>query len=132
MLNDREDEKAVLKTVEDFLDGIRTRDKEAMLRHILPEGGATLLRDGKPLHMSMRGVIERIEFDAAIVKVETIYDPLIRIDRDIALAWTPYKFFNNDVLHHFGTNIFTLLRRDGRWLISGLADYSCPPQDLSI
>jgi Putative lumazine-binding len=131
MTNDWEDDKAVLNTVESFLDGIRTRDREAMFRHILPEGCATLLRNGKPLHMTLRGVVERIEFDAAIVKVENIHDPVIRIDRDIAMAWTPYQFFYNDMLHHFGTNIFTLLRRDRRWLISGLADYSCSPQDVS-
>jgi hypothetical protein len=126
---DAEDEQAVLKTVQDFLDGIENRDKEAMLRLILPEGGATLLRDDKPLHMSMRGVVERLPFDRDHKRVESIHDPMVRIDRDIAMAWTPYKFFLDDVLHHVGTNIFSLLRRDGRWLISGVADYSRPPED---
>lgn len=130
MQNDRQDEQAILKTIHDFLDGIQTRDREAMLRQVLPDGGATLLRNGEPLHMSMSGVIERIEFDAAIVMIESIHDHTILIDSDIAMAWTPYEFFMNGVLHHLGTNIFTLLRRNGRWLISGVADYSRPPHDV--
>ena len=119
---------AVLKTVEDFLGGIENRDKEAMLQLVLPEGGATLLRNGQPLHMSMRGVVERLEFDPETVKVESIRDPLILVDGDIAMAWTPYEFHIDGRLHHLGTNIFSLLRRDGRWLISGVADYSAPPE----
>jgi len=113
---------AVLKTVQDFLDGIENRDKEAMLRLVLPDGGATLLRDGQPLHMSMRGVVERIPFDPDQVKVESIHDPVVLIDGDIAMAWTPYEFHIDGQLHHVGTNIISLLRRDGRWLISGVAD----------
>ncbi|HVJ51023.1 MAG TPA: nuclear transport factor 2 family protein [Aliidongia sp.] len=126
---DAQDEQAVLKVIQDFLDGIENRDKEAMLRLILPEGGATLLRNGKPLHLSMRGLVDRLPFDRDHKRVESIHDPLIRIDRDIAMAWTPYKFFIDDVLHHEGTNIFNLHRLDGRWLISGAADYSRPPED---
>ncbi|MCX4163610.1 MULTISPECIES: nuclear transport factor 2 family protein [Paraburkholderia] len=130
MQHDRQDEQAALKTIQDFLDGIQARDKEAMLRLVLPDGGATLLRNGQPLHMSMRAVIERIEFDAAIEMIESIHDPLVLIDSDIAMAWTPYEFHMNGALHHLGTNIFTLLRRNGRWLISGVADYSRAPNDV--
>jgi ketosteroid isomerase-like protein len=120
---------AVLKTVQDFLDGIEHRDKEAMLRLVLPDGGATLLRDGQPLHMSMRGVVERLPFDSDRVLVESIHDPVVLIDGDIAMAWTPYEFHIDGQLHHVGTNIISLLRRDGHWLISGVADHSRPPDE---
>jgi hypothetical protein len=118
---------AVLKTVTDFMDGIKNRDKEAMLRLILPDGGATLLRDGQTLHMSMRGLVERIPFDTGKVRVESIHDPVVLIDGDIAMAWTPYEFHVDGQLHHVGTNIISLLRRNGHWLISGVADHSRPP-----
>src|ERR1700744_5095275 len=57
------DEQAVRATVQRFLGGIANRDKEAMLEVVLPDGGATLLRDGQPLYMNLRGVVERIHFD---------------------------------------------------------------------
>lgn len=40
------------------------------------------------------------------------------------MAWTPYVFYEDDVLHHTGTNIFTLLKQEhsGKWVISGVAD----------
>jgi hypothetical protein len=43
---------------------------------------------------------------------------------DIAVAWTPYVFYEDDVLHHTGTNVFTLLKQENndKWVISGVAD----------
>jgi hypothetical protein len=123
------DEQAVLKTIQDFLDGFENRDKETMLRLILPNGGATLLRDGQPLYLSMHGVVERLTSDRKEKIVERIYDPLVKIDRDIAMVWTPFKLFADGELHGFGTNIISLLRRNGRWLISGIADYKQTPGD---
>jgi hypothetical protein len=40
------------------------------------------------------------------------------------MAWTPYVFYEDNVLHHTGTNIFTLLKQEhnGKWVISGVAD----------
>lgn len=47
------------------------------------------------------------------------------------MIWVPYDFFLNDKLHHCGTDIVTLVRQDGRWLITGIADNSrtnCTPR----
>src|SRR5262249_38691792 len=123
------DEQAVLAIVQRFLGGITSEDKGAMLGAVLPEGGATLLRNGQPLHMNLRGVVERIPFDPRTRMEERIHSPLIKVDRDIAMAWTPYEFFIDGKLDHVGTNIFSLLRHDGKWLISGVADYSRKPTD---
>jgi hypothetical protein len=53
---------------------------------------------------------------------ERIHDPLVRVDHDIAMAWTPYDFFVDGELDPGGTNIVSFLKIDGRWLISGIAD----------
>jgi hypothetical protein len=53
---------------------------------------------------------------------ERIYDPLVRVDGDIAMVWAPYDFFVDGKLHHWGTNIVSFLKREGSWRISGPAD----------
>ena len=61
-------------------------------------------------------VVERIPFDALQQLEEPIYHPLIRIDHDLAMLWARYDFFIDGALHHVGANIFSLLKRDDRWL----------------
>jgi hypothetical protein len=169
------DEVAVLDVVNTFLSCIKKRDKSLMLSLILPAGGATLLRRGKPLHMSLEDVVNRIPLapDHPTILDEQAYNSKVLIDvshsifvpsvqwisapclslaqlnvgtqtpimystpilwdvkfdiwhvqDDIAMAWTPYVFYEDKVLHHTGTNIFTLLKQEhtGKWVISGVAD----------
>jgi len=116
------DEDAVLSTCQAFLDGIKNKNKAAMLAQIIPEGSGILSRPDQTLHLSLAAVVERIPFDAPQQLEEPIYDPLIRIDHDLAMLWARYDFFIDGSLHHVGANIFSLLKRDDRWLISGVAD----------
>ncbi|KAJ6632228.1 hypothetical protein B0H10DRAFT_2427028 [Mycena sp. CBHHK59/15] len=119
---------AVLDVAEKFLEGIGTRNKKLMLEQILPSGGATLLRNGSPLFLTLADVVDRIPFDHPQNLEERISgQPVILVDRDIAMAWTPYEFFIGDSLDHVGTNIWSFAKQDGRWLISGVADNSRKP-----
>jgi hypothetical protein len=95
------DEAAVLNVVNIFLSCIKKRDKTLMLSLILPRGGATLLRRGQPLHMSLEDVVNRIPFDADHPKVldEQAYNIKVIVDSDIAMAWTPYVFYEDDRLN---------------------------------
>ncbi|WP_322012388.1 hypothetical protein [Paraburkholderia sp. J12] len=117
------EEQAVLAPVQALLEGIRQRDHKLMLAQVMPEGGATIVREGRILHYSLRELFER-PFPSGVVE-EQIYDPSIRIDHDIALVWAPYKVFIDGKLHHWGTNVITLLQQsDGRWLVAGHVDNS--------
>ncbi|MEO6405374.1 MAG: nuclear transport factor 2 family protein [Ferruginibacter sp.] len=53
---------------------------------------------------------ERIQFD------------VIRIDDDLAIAWTPYSFYYKSVFSHCGVNSFQLVRIGGAWKIQYLVD----------
>lgn len=53
---------------------------------------------------------ERITFD------------LIKIDADLAMAWTPYQFYVNDKFSHCGVNSFQLVRLNGEWKIQYIID----------
>ena len=94
------DEAAILNVVNTFLSCIKKRNKTLMLSLILPRGGATLLRRGQPLHMSLEDVVNRIPFDADHPKVldEQAYNIKVIVDGDIAMAWTPYVFYEDDRL----------------------------------
>lgn len=95
------DEIAVLDVVNTFLSCIKKRDKILMLSLILPKGGATLLPRGQPLHMSLEDVVNRIPFNADHPKVldEQAYNSKVLVDGNIAMAWTPYVFYEDDRLH---------------------------------
>jgi hypothetical protein len=76
------DEVAVLDVVNTFLSCIKKRDKSLILSVILPAGGATLLRRGKPLHMSLEEVVNRIPFEPTHPTVldEQVYNSKVLID----------------------------------------------------
>lgn len=46
----------------------------------------------------------------------------INIDEALAIAWTPYEFYINGKLSHFGTNVFTLIKTDTAWKIVSIID----------
>ena len=122
------DERAVLAPVQAFFDGMAKYDSAAIRATVQPEGSVALLRKGKVVRMTlgefadhMKPAKDRIE--------ERIYDPLVRIDGDIAMVWAPYDFLVNGQVKHCGTDAVNLVRIDGRWLIAGIADNSrdtCP------
>lgn len=123
------EEAAVLHIVETFLSCIRTRNPTLMRSFVLPESHACLVRRGVPLHLTLPEVIDRIPWDRSDNDIydEQISNSKVLIDQDIAMAWTPYKFYQGDRLNHTGTNIFTLWKRSGEgegcgWVISGLSD----------
>ncbi|KAJ7193093.1 hypothetical protein GGX14DRAFT_479103 [Mycena pura] len=122
------DERAVLAVAEAFLRGIGARDPELMRAQILPDGGATLLRDGTPIYTTLAGVIARIPFDHPKEISEVISaQPTILVDRNIAMAWTPYEFYIDGKMTHSGTDIWSFAKQDGRWLVSGVADNAHKP-----
>lgn len=117
------EEQAVLAPIQALFDGLAKRDKAAMLALLLPDGEATIIRHGKIIQLKLPALVDRIPTGTDEIE-ERIYDPLIRIDNDIAMVWARYEFFFNGKLHHCGTDVFNLVRCDGRWLIAGVADNS--------
>jgi hypothetical protein len=108
-----------------------------MLKVLLPDGGATIIRNGQILQFNLRALVERLAarterseeriYDSLIRthdEIATVWDPLIRIDDDIAMVWARYEFLVHGGIHHYGTNVFNLVRRDERWLIAGVANNS--------
>ena len=81
-------------------------------------------KEGKPIVRS-----ENLnDFIAAICKPHPeIYDEritfeTIRIDVDLAMVWTPYKFYVGEKFSHCGVNSFQLVRLNGEWKIQYIID----------
>lgn len=116
-----EEERAVLAAFQTLLCSFALGDKRAMAEQLLPGGGTTHSRDDEFFHVQLRDLPGRLLRNEG-KREEILRDAEIRIDDDIAMIWAPYDFFVDGNLHHWGTNIVTLLKRDGRWRISGIAD----------
>lgn len=68
------------------------------------------------------------QFASAIGKMtkgaadEQIEFETIKIDGDLAFAWTPYRFILNGKYSHGGVDAFCLVKMNGEWKIQYLID----------
>jgi hypothetical protein len=53
---------------------------------------------------------------------EQIVFDVVKIDGDLAIAWTPYKFYFKSGFSHCGVNSFQLVRQKNGWKIQYLID----------
>ena len=115
-------EQAVLAPVNALFDGMAKRDAEAMKRVMLPGGTMVLMRDGKPVQMTVEAFADRVGKPGAGSIEERIHDPLVRIDHDLAVVWAPFEFLSDGKVSSCGTDLFNLVWVDGKWLIASVAD----------
>ena len=116
------EEKAVLAPFQTLLDGIGKRDHEMMRSVLLPGGMITLTRADKTQQLHYDAFIEHVPTTGTQKLEERIHDPLVKIDDNIAIIWTSYEFLIDGKVDHCGTDIAHLVKRDGKWLIAGIAD----------
>src|SRR5258708_5920815 len=118
------EEQAVLVPIQDLFDGIAKRNVEAMKRVVLPEGGATIIRHNQVLHFTLKTLCERPFPPGPLSVEEKIYDPLVRIDDNIAMVWARYEVLIDGKLDHWGTDIINLVFVDRQWMFAGVLDNS--------
>ena len=116
------EEQAVLAPIHAMFDGMSKRDAAAIKAPTLPGGTMVLMRDGKPAQMTFEAFAERVGKPGTTQIEERIHDPLIRIDNDLAVVWAPFEFLVDGKVDHCGTDLFNLVRVDGRWMIASVAD----------
>ena len=116
------EEQAVLAPVQAMFDGMAKRDAAAIKEPLLPGGTMVLMRDGKPTQMTFDAFAERVGKPGTTHIEERIHDPLVRIDNDLAMVWAPFDFLVDGKVDHCGTDLFNLVRKDGKWLIASVAD----------
>lgn len=127
------DEIAILSTVNAFLSCIKNKDRNTMASLVLKEGSATLVRRGKPVHLTLEKVVTRIPVESTVHMDEQIYNSTVHVDGELGVAWTPYVFYEDGKLNHTGTNIFNMWKsKDRGWLITGIADIAREVDDKAF
>ncbi len=116
------EQQAVLAPVMALFDGMAKRDVEAIRKPLLTGGTMVLMRDGKPTQMTFEDFADRVGRPGTTHIEERIHAPLVRIDHDLAVVWAPFEFLADGKVDHCGTDLFNLIRTDGRWLIATVAD----------
>jgi hypothetical protein len=116
------EEQAVLAPIHAMFDGMSKRDAAAIKAPTLPDGTMVLMRDGKPARMTFEAFAERVGKPGTTQIEERIHDPLIRVDNDLAVVWAPFNFLVDGKVDHCGTDLFNLVRVDGKWVIASVAD----------
>lgn len=116
------EEDAVLAPINAMFSGMSARDAAAIKSPAIPGATMVLMRDGKPTQMTFEAFADRVGKPGKTQIAERIHDPLIKIDNDLAVVWAPFDFLVDGKVDHCGTDLFNLVRTDGKWLIASIAD----------
>jgi hypothetical protein len=122
-------EQAVLAPIQAMFDGMTHRDAAAIKAPAIPGATMVLMRAGVPAQMTIDAFADRVGKPGPTHIEERIHDPLIRIDNDLAFVWAPFDFLVDGKVDHCGTDLFNMVRKDGKWFIASVADTStkeCP------
>lgn len=122
------EEDSVKQVVETFFEGFHARDSMVMksVFHEQPviqtigrtkEGEIKLIN--QELGQVLRGIVG-IPSETSFK--EKIHTYIIKIDGEMANAWTPYSFYMNGNFSHCGVNNFQLLKVKDEWKIIYLID----------
>ena len=113
--------------INELFDGMREADSVKILSVFAPdaymqsvaknkEGKTIIKRDEVAGFASFVGKQKKGAADEQIVFES------IKIDGDLAFAWTPYKFIYNGTYSHSGVDAFCLVKLNGSWKIQYLID----------
>ncbi|MFZ9877192.1 MAG: DUF4440 domain-containing protein [Chitinophagaceae bacterium] len=127
LVNAQSEEPAVKLTIQRLFDGMRNADSTAIHAVFAPnaimqtitsskEGSAVVKQDQVANFASFVGKLPKGAADEQIVFEN------IKIDGNLAIAWTPYRFIYNGNFSHCGVNSFTLVKLNGEWKINYIID----------
>ena len=123
------EEQAVLAPIHAMFEGMSRRDAAAIKAPTLPGGTMVLMRNGVPAQMTFDDFARRVGAPGPTRIEERIHNPLVRIDHDLAVVWAPFDFLVDGKVDHCGTDLFNLVRVEGKWTIASVADTgtkTCP------
>jgi hypothetical protein len=98
------------------------RNPDALKDLVLPRGTMTRVSRGELQQITISALLDMFRSEGSSTLEERIYDAVVHTDGDIAVIWCAYDFRVDGDIRHAGSNIVSLARADGRWVISGLSD----------
>ncbi len=121
------DEEAVKEAIKSLFEGMKTKNpdllkaafhEEAIMQTVISgEQGATLGSN------TVSDFVNRVATTPAETQLdERILDYQIKVDGNMAAAWTPYEFYVNDAFSHCGVNSFQFIKTDQGWKVTYIID----------
>ncbi|OIN57242.1 nuclear transport factor 2 family protein [Arsenicibacter rosenii] len=121
------DETAVRATIDQMFTGMRKSDTTMFKSVFAPAASLQSVAKTKEGAVSVRqesiaGFIASVgkQTPGDLDERLTGYD--IKIDAELAVAWTPYTFYYKGQKSHCGVNVFTLVKINGSWKIQSIID----------
>ena len=117
----------VKATINRFFEGMKRSDSAMIRSTVAPSAVLQTIaktKDGKTVVRTdeMNGFIQAVTKPHEHAYDERITFDMIRIDADLALAWTPYRFYVGETFSHCGVNSFQLVKMEGQWKIQYIID----------
>jgi ketosteroid isomerase-like protein len=115
----QDERQAVLATVDGLFAAMLARDGAAVTSLVEPQGMVTSISAGADGSRQIASS-SWSEFAARLAQApapirERLFDPEVRIRGDLAMVWSRYDLSIGATFSHCGTDLFDLVRRDGRW-----------------
>ncbi len=120
------DEAAVRASVNQLFEGMKKADS-TMIREIFTPYARLQTVVNKEGNVSIQDdAIGKFITSVGKAKVGALDERLsgmdIKIDGELATAWTPYSFYYDGQQRHCGANAFTLIKMGGIWKIHNIID----------
>jgi len=125
---------SVLAPIHGLFRAFEAGDRDAMARLVYPEGRVTATgqrASGSELRqMSWTQFAQRVTPNSRFS--ESISDPAIKVDGDVAMVWAPFVVRVNGKVANCGIDHFDLTRENGAWKVMNLTFSSrtteCPAE----
>ncbi|GAA5523245.1 nuclear transport factor 2 family protein [Aliifodinibius salicampi] len=117
---EREEEKAVLETVQKLFDAMAEADS-AKAASVFMDGGHTFrINEAGIVNLGENSsFVESIgNFEQTIV--ERMWNTKVLVDDNVAMAWTPYDLHVDGTFSHCGTNLISLIKTEANWKIADI------------
>lgn len=118
---------AIKQTINNLFEGMRKSDT-SLLRSAFAENAimqsVNKNHDGNVTIQSesLDSFVYFISKPHSLIYDERITFDMIKVDNDLAIAWTPYKFYLGDKFSHCGVDSYQLVKIKGVWRIQYLID----------
>ncbi|SFG80305.1 Putative lumazine-binding [Algoriphagus hitonicola] len=121
------EEENVKAVIQSLFEGMKTKNTDLVQAAFYPEAPMQTVISGE--NGSTIGSNAVADFVSRIATTpedtqldERILDYQIKVDGDMASAWTPYEFYVNDQFSHCGVNSFQLVKMAEGWKIVYIID----------
>jgi hypothetical protein len=121
------EETLVKNTINQLFDGMRQSDTSLIRSAFAPDATMQTIVKNSEGQIQVRtdgvdGFVRQVGQPHKDIYDERITFDMIRIDGELAIAWTPYKFYVGETFSHCGVNAFQMVKLNGIWKILNIID----------